>query len=143
MSENIKDYPDIPIVKKTNKTIKVIFNKKVIAETSDPLKVMQKNLFPVYYIPKKDFKLEYLKKIEKTTLCIYKGTAEYYNLIVDDKEAKACVYEYSKTKPGYEILSNYLSLYPAKVDEIFIDSEKVQKNIGAFTGGWVTSEIEY
>jgi uncharacterized protein (DUF427 family) len=140
--ENVKDYPLPPKVEKVNKEVRIIFNEVEFARSSDVIRILQKNLLPVYYISKKDIKMQYLKKTERHTTCEYKGVADYFNIEVNGKIAENAAFYYPNPKKGFEGIENYISFYPAKMDECYVGSEKVDSKIGLFTGEWATSEVE-
>lgn len=56
--------------------------------------------------------------------------------------------EIAKSKDVIRILqkgllpSYYISFYPAKMDACYVENEKVNSKIGAFTGEWSTSDVE-
>jgi len=140
--ENVQDYPLPPKVEKINKELRVVFNDVEIAKSKDVIRILQKGLLPAYYISKKDIKMEYLKKTQRHTTCEYKGQADYFNVEVNGKIAENASFYYPNPKKGYEGIENYISFYPAKMDACYVENEKVNSKIGAFTGEWSTSDVE-
>ena len=69
--------------------MKAIWNNKVIAESSDILNVDGFSYFPVESVNK-----EYLKDSEAHSICPWKGTASYYDLVVDGKTNKKAGWYY-------------------------------------------------
>ncbi len=61
--------------------VKAIWNDQVIAETDDPL-VLEGNV----YFPLESVKAEFLRQSSKTSICSWKGTANYYSLEVNGEE---------------------------------------------------------
>ncbi|WP_420127995.1 DUF427 domain-containing protein [Longimicrobium sp.] len=59
---------------------RAIWNGAVIAE-SDQVEVVEGNV----YFPPRSVKREYLQASETHTVCGWKGTASYYDLVVDGK----------------------------------------------------------
>ena len=58
--------------------IKAVFNNKIVAE-SEETAIVEGN----HYFPKEKVNMEYLSSIDKTTICHWKGTANYCDVIVD------------------------------------------------------------
>ena len=61
--------------------VKAIWNEHVIAESDDTV-VVEGN----HYFPPESVKAEYLKASSLTTVCGWKGTAQYYDLVVDGRD---------------------------------------------------------
>jgi len=62
--------------------MKAVFNNKVIAQSSETIVVDRKHYFPENKVNK-----QYLKPIDHTSVCPWKGTASYYDVIVDDERS--------------------------------------------------------
>lgn len=140
--EKIDDFPLPPKVEKVMKKVKVIFNGKIIAESNNAVRILQKGLLPTYYVPITDIKMNFLKPTEKVTTCQYKGKAHYFDIIVENKVAKNSAFQYSEPKNNYENIQNLISFYPSKMDEVYVGNEKVDPKIGVFTAEWYTSDVE-
>jgi uncharacterized protein (DUF427 family) len=119
----------------------VKFGGKVIGSTECPVKVMETSHPPVYYIPPDDVDRSSLRPTSHHTVCEYKGTASYYDVVVDGREAKNAAWYYPRPNPGYELLRDYVAFYPQAMDECTVDGELVTAQPGHFYGGWVTSEV--
>ena len=48
---------------------------------------------------------------------------------------------YPDPSPGYEALRDYVSFYPGRVDDAWLDDELVVAQEGGFYGGWITADI--
>lgn len=70
--------------------MKVIWNGKVLAESNDTVVIENNHYFPIESLNK-----EYFKDSDTTTVCPWKGTANYYSLIVDGKENKDAAWYYA------------------------------------------------
>lgn len=121
--EDYSIYPSPPEVKKSHKNIKVVFNDKVIAETTRPLLVLEKHHPPIYYIPVEDVKMEYLFESNLKIQCPFKGEASFWNIKVMERTISNSAWAYINPKSGYEILKGYVSFYPDRVDEYALSKE--------------------
>ncbi len=73
--------------------MKAIWNNKVIAESDDTV-VVEKN----HYFPLEAVKADYLLPSDTTTICSWKGTANYYTLSVEGKSNPDAVWYYADPK---------------------------------------------
>jgi uncharacterized protein (DUF427 family) len=69
--------------------MKAIWNEKVIAD-SDQTVVVEGN----HYFPRDSVNRAYLRDSQTTTVCGWKGTARYYDLVVDGKTNADAVWYY-------------------------------------------------
>ena len=68
---------------------KAIWNGHVVAET-DKYEVVEGNI----YFPAESLRRQYFVPSSSTTRCFWKGTAHYYNLVVDGNENKDAAWYY-------------------------------------------------
>jgi uncharacterized protein (DUF427 family) len=73
--------------------MKAIWNNHVIAESNDTV-VVEGN----HYFPRAALKSEYLQPSATTSVCPWKGTANYYSLDVDGSTNKDAVWYYAEPK---------------------------------------------
>lgn len=139
--ESVWDYPRPPRVEKTGKTLKIIFNGEVIAETKDAYRVLETSHPPAYYIPQKDIRMEYLQETSRSTFCEFKGMASYWTVQVGDKIAPNASWGYKNPTAGYEAITDHICFYASKMDACYVDDELVKAQEGDFYGGWITSDI--
>jgi uncharacterized protein (DUF427 family) len=125
MSDNsgpgYKKYPDHRIETKSAKQrVRVTFNGEVIADTKDAIELMESRskstVAPVvYYIPRKDVKMDRLVRSAHSTHCPFKGDAAYYSLKNGPENA---VWSYERPYDEMQVIKERLAFYPDKVDSI-------------------------
>lgn len=71
-------------------------------------------------------KYEFLRESKTTTYCPYKGTAGYYDIVVDGKEIKDAVWYYAYPTAESAMIEGRLCFYNEKVD-VFVDGLKEGK----------------
>lgn len=71
--------------------MKAVWNGQIIAESNETV-VIEGN----HYFPESSVKKEFLKPSHTETVCHWKGTANYYSLVVDGKENKDAVWYYAE-----------------------------------------------
>ena len=139
--ESVWDYPRPPRVEATTKHIQVYFNGVLIAETRAALRVLETAHPPVYYIPLRDVRFEYLLRSAQTSFCEFKGQARYYDVAVGDKRAENAAWFYPQPARGFESIHNGVAFYAGLMDACFVDGERVMPQPGNFYGGWITHDI--
>ena len=100
------------------KRVRVIFNGRVVAETSRALTLRETSLRPVQYIPRADAALELFARSTHATHCPYKGDAAYYSLAVDGRTSENAVWTYEAPYPAVAAIKDHLAFYPHRIDRI-------------------------
>ena len=73
--------------------MKAVWNNTVIAESADTV-VVEGN----HYFPAESVADELLEHSDKTTVCPWKGTANYYDVVVDGEANPDAAWYYPETK---------------------------------------------
>jgi len=116
-----KQYPGHRITTKpASVRVQVTFKGEVIADTTEAIQMQEamegSTVAPVvYYIPRKDVKMERLSRTTHQTYCPFKGHAAYYSLKDGPENA---VWTYEKPYDEMSVLRELLAFYPDKVDSI-------------------------
>ncbi len=97
--------------------VQVKFNGEVIADSRDAIALKEGDYPVVYYVPRKDVKMERLSRTEHTTFCPHKGHASYYSLAGGPENA---VWSYEAPYEDANRIKELLAFYPNKVDAIEI-----------------------
>lgn len=139
--ESVWDYPRPPRLEASTKRIQVIFNGATLADSTNAYRVLETSHPPVYYIPPADIKMEYLTPSRQQTFCEWKGVAQYYTLVVGDKQAANAAWYYPNPTGNFTAIQEYVAFYPSLMDACYVDGERVQAQEGDFYGGWVTRDI--
>ncbi|OKH20076.1 hypothetical protein NIES593_20045 [Hydrococcus rivularis NIES-593] len=139
--ESVWDYPRPPRLEPSSKRIQVVFNGVTIADSQRSQRVLETSHPPVYYIPPKDIKMEYLVATNQQSFCEWKGVARYYTIVVGDKQAVDVAWYYPDPTPAFASLKDYVAFYPSRMDACYVDGEQVTPQPGDFYGGWITSDI--
>jgi uncharacterized protein (DUF427 family) len=111
--------PDHPITIEPNrKRVRVVFNGRVVADTTRALTLKEASLRPVQYIPRDDADMSVFARSAHATHCPYKGDAAYYSLSVDGRTAENAVWTYEAPYPAMAAIKEHLAFYPDRVDRI-------------------------
>jgi uncharacterized protein (DUF427 family) len=85
---------------------RALWNGKVIAET-DRYETVEGNI----YFPPQSVKREHFKPSSTTTICPWKGTAHYYNVVVDGQENRDAAWYYPEPKPAAANIRDHVAFW--------------------------------
>jgi uncharacterized protein (DUF427 family) len=135
--ESVWDYPRPPRVEAVHVPVTIELGGRVIAETTDAVRVLETSHPPVYYLPREAFRANVLQPAPGRSYCEYKGLAGYLSV----GEVDAGAWYYPTPNPGYEALVGRVAVYPGKMDRCTVGGETVTAQEGDFYGGWITSNV--
>lgn len=140
--ESVWDYPRPPRLEHRTKHLRVVFAGQIIADTNQAYRVLETSHPPTYYLPPEAIQLDFLQLIpSKQSFCEFKGTAQYWDIVVGNQISKAAAWSYPDPSPAFAAIKNFVSFYANRVDACFVNDEPVQAQEGDFYGGWITSDI--
>ncbi len=144
-TESVWDYPRPPRLEPVDHLIEVVHRGVTIARSTACLRVLETSQPPAYYVPPGDVSVEYLRPSSGATFCEWKGTAAYADVAVPDGADEAVAIDAAWTYPSpsapFTALAGYWAFYAQKLDDCFVDGERVDANAGGFYGGWITANI--
>ena len=86
--------------------MKAIWNDQVIAESDDTI-VIENN----HYFPPTSIDQQYFQSSDTHTVCPWKGTASYYNVVVDGNENKDAAWYYPETSELAKNIKGYVAFW--------------------------------
>lgn len=86
--------------------MKAIWNGAVIAESNETI-VVEGN----HYFPSNTINREFFQPNETHTVCGWKGTASYYNVVVNGEVNKDAAWYYPETKDGAKNIEGYIAFW--------------------------------
>ena len=147
--ESVWDYPRPPRLESTGRALRVVHGGVVVAETRCGMRILETSHPPVYYFPPQDVAKQYLQpSARRGSFCEFKGIASYWNFVLSgavEKRGQSAVdvgWSYASPSPAYAALKDHLAFYAGKVDECWVDEERVAPQPGDFYGGWITSHVK-
>ena len=87
----------------------------LIADTRDALLLEESGYGPVYYVPRKDVRMERLARSQHRSHCPFKGEASYFSLAGGAENA---AWSYEDPYDEVSVIKDCLAFYPHKVDAI-------------------------
>lgn len=85
---------------------RALFADTVIAESDDTV-LVEGN----HYFPAEALKREYVEPSGNTSVCPWKGTAAYLDVVVGDERAAAAAWYYPEPKPDAEHFRDYVAFW--------------------------------
>ncbi|NNE65685.1 MAG: DUF427 domain-containing protein [Pyrinomonadaceae bacterium] len=86
--------------------MKAIWNGTVIAE-SDQTVVVEGN----HYFPPDSLTTDYFESSETNTVCPWKGTASYYDVVVEGEKNSDAAWYYPSAKPDAKNIEGYVAFW--------------------------------
>ena len=139
--ENVWDYPRPPRVEPVHRRLAVEVWGRLVAETTEGLRVLETSHPPAYYFPLADIAQELLVPGGRRSVCEFKGPATYWDLQLGRHTIADIAWSYVDPWPGYEALADHLAFYPAKCSRCLVGGEVATFQAGDFYGGWITSNL--
>jgi uncharacterized protein (DUF427 family) len=102
----------------SNVRVQVVFRGQVIADTRDAIALEEASYPVVYYVPRKDVKMDRLVRASHTTYCPFKGRASYFSLANGPDNA---AWSYEQPYDEVSVIKDLLAFYPDKVDSIAVE----------------------
>jgi uncharacterized protein (DUF427 family) len=140
-TESVWDYPRPPRVEPSERHVRVIVGGTLIADSRRAVRVLETSHPPGWYIPVEDVRLDLLQPTSRQTICEFKGTAHYFSISAGGPERADAAWTYPRPLPGFEAIAGHIAFYPGRVDEAWVDAERVLPQEGDFYGGWITSDV--
>jgi uncharacterized protein (DUF427 family) len=135
--ESVWDYPRPPRVEPTTDRITIELGGRVIADTTDAVRVLETSHPPVYYLPRGAFADGILQPAHGQSFCEFKGLASYLSVGSVDGAA----WFYPTPSAGYESLVGRVAVYPGRMTRCTVGGDIVTPQDGDFYGGWITPNI--
>ncbi|MEQ8281364.1 MAG: DUF427 domain-containing protein [Parvibaculum sp.] len=96
--------------------VRVRFGGETLADSGQALELFEGNYAPVFYLPRKDVKMDLLKPTESHTWCPFKGEASYWAVAAGGEEIHDAVWSYEDPFTEVAGIKDYVAFYPNKVE---------------------------
>ncbi len=151
-TESVWDYPRPPAVDTSGGEHVVIrVGGQTVAETVAAIRVLETSHPPTYYLPLGAFVTGVLQpaRDNRRTTCEFKGSATYFDLVVDQTRLSRAAWTYPDPTPAFREIADYAAVMPSAIDGAidpedgcYVDGERVRPQEGGFYGGWITSRVQ-
>lgn len=85
---------------------RAVWNGAIIAESDDTVMVEGNHYFPPGSVDRR-----YLRPSERTSVCPWKGTAAYYDVVVDGKVNSAAAWYYAEPKDKAAHIKDHIAFW--------------------------------
>ncbi|MFQ5522255.1 MAG: DUF427 domain-containing protein [Acidimicrobiia bacterium] len=85
---------------------KAVWNGAVLAESEETI-VVEGN----HYFPPDSIRLEYFQESDRHTRCFWKGTASYYDVVVDGEVNPGAAWYYPKPSKAAKKIKGYVAFW--------------------------------
>ena len=85
---------------------RAVWNGEVIAESEDTVRVEGNHYFPIESVNK-----EYLRESDSHTRCFWKGTASYYDVVVDGETASDGAFYYPEPSKAAAGIKDHVAFW--------------------------------
>ena len=92
-----------------DRTVRVTFKGELIAESREALELKEGSYPTVYYVPRKDVKMDRLVRSSHKTHCPFKGDASYFSVVGGPEDA---VWSYEQPFDEMVAIKELLAFYP-------------------------------
>ena len=129
--EVVYTHPRSPFVRvdalASSRHVTVLLNDAIVAESRRPVVLYETGLVPRYYLPRADVRMDWLIPTATTSHCPYKGTATYWNLVVNGAELLDIAWSYRTPLPESIRIAGLVAFWPEKsVDlEVNVDGQRI------------------
>ena len=115
--------PDHPItISPVEGKVRVTVAGRIVAESTQALRLEEKGYPPVYYLPRDDANMSLLVRTKHYTYCPYKGDCTYYNIPIGGTKSEYAVWTYETPYKAVASIRECLAFYPTRVDAIEVTS---------------------
>jgi len=111
-----------------------------VARTTRAIRVLETSHPPTWYLPPEDVRAEFLHPAAGSTVCEWKGRADYWDLEVEGHRLGRVAWSYPAPLPDFSSIRDHFAFYPSNL-ECTVGGEPVEPQPGDFYGGWVTPDV--
>ncbi len=109
--------------------IEVVVDGEVVADTSRATLLLEPALPVRYYIPADDVRMDLLQATETTSLCPYKGDADYFTATVGNNSHEDVAWTYKTPLREAVEVANMICFFNERVSAIRVDGEEAIKPV--------------
>lgn len=108
---------------RSSRHVRVEIDGVTVADTRQPVLLLETRLPVRYYIPRQDVQMDLLTPTDHQTICPYKGFASYWSVTANGQTYENLVWAYNDPLPDALKVKELLAFYNEKVD-IFVDGQR-------------------
>ena len=137
---SVWDYPRPPRLCADPREVVIRWGGVEVARTRRAVRVLETAHPPSFYLPWADVERRFLQPCPGSSLCEWKGPAQYWTLVDGDRRLPGVAWSYPQPLAGAEALADCVAFYPQNLD-CRVDGDIARPQPGGFYGGWITAEL--
>ena len=138
---SVWDFPRPAAARPCPAHLRIEHNGIVVADTYSGVCTFETSHPPNYYFPRSAIADGVLRPARGSSFCEWKGTALYWDVVVDGVVLPRVGWSYANPTADFAILRDHIAFYAAPFDRCLVDGEVVTAQPGPFYGGWITSDL--
>jgi uncharacterized protein (DUF427 family) len=139
--ESVWDFPRPPALRASSALVVVTLGGVEVCRSTSAIQVLETSHPPSWYLPRGDWRSDALVPASGTSVCEWKGTATYLDVVGGARAERAAAWTYPQPSAAYAAIRDHVAVYPARMDSCTVDGEVVHAQEGGFYGGWITSAV--
>lgn len=139
--ESVWDYPRPPRLEAFAGRVQIDFAQMRIVDAPNCFRVLETSHPPVYYIAPQYIAPGVLVPAQGTSMCEWKGRADYFDVVVNGQVAPRAAWGYTDPTDAFAPIAGFVAFYAGPMDRCTIAGETVTPQPGGFYGGWITKAI--
>ena len=105
--------------------VRAVFAGVTVADSKRVMVMDETRLAPVYYLPRKDVRMDLLTRTEQRSHCPFKGNASYWSLAVGERQVDDVMWSYEDPLPDAAAIRDYVAFYANQMDAWYEGDEQV------------------
>lgn len=142
--ESVWDFPRPPRIERVEWRLRAIHQGHVLVDAPWAYRVLETSQPPAYYAAPEFVDRDRLEPSEQRSMCEWKGLARYAHLRLpggDEPVVHDVGWSYPEPTTAFHRIRDHWAFYAQKLDECYVDDERVLANEGSFYGGWITVNV--
>lgn len=139
--ESVWRFPRPSIAQPVRHHLRILFDGRVLAETTSGVRTIETSHPPSFYFPPEDVDFSMLEEVDRSSFCEWKGQARYFDVVSGERRAEQAAWAYPRPTRPFALIQDYIAFYPGLMDECTVDGETAVPQPGRFYGGWITSAV--
>lgn len=139
--ENVQSYPRPPVLEPLARTLRLVVDGVVVAQTDAALRICETHHPPSYYLPPEALAPGLLRAAGGGSWCEWKGRAAYFDVMGQAGPITRGAWAYPAPIPRFAALAGHLAFYLSDRVRGWIGETEATAQPGGFYGGWVTPNL--
>ncbi|MEM7681952.1 MAG: DUF427 domain-containing protein, partial [Planctomycetota bacterium] len=136
--ESVWNYPRPPALEPEPRHVRIVFEGRVVADTTRAMRVLETSHPPVYYLPPDDIDPDAVQPAGGSSFCEWKGQAAYWDVVGPTRSAPRAAWCYPDPTAAFTPITGYLAFFCSAMDQCTVGDAVATPQPGGFYGGWIT-----